>query len=305
MVTTCMHTLSTGVELECRTSGEPGQPLLLFLHGFPEGAFIWDGLLEQFGSRYRCVAPNLRGYGRSSQPTAISDYRAKYLVEDLAALIALESPAKRAACVIAHDWGGAVAWGLANRYPQQLERLLILNSPHPGSFLRELKSNPVQQSASQYMHFLRRPDAPELLAENGWQRMLGFFQNPDGSMPAWLTPERQQQYREHWDLGVHGACMFYAASPLVPPRPGGSADELQDIRELSLPDEMLHIPVPVRILWGDSDLALQPALLHGLEQWVPQLEIEHLQGCSHWVVHERPEAVQRALAKFLLAPVRS
>lgn len=305
MVTTCMHTLSTGVELECRTSGEPGQPLLLFLHGFPEGAFIWDGLLEQFGSRYRCVAPNLRGYGRSSQPTAISDYRAKYLVEDLAALIALESPAKRAACVIAHDWGGAVAWGLANRYPQQLERLLILNSPHPGSFLRELQSNPVQQSASQYMHFLRRPDAPELLAENGWQRMLGFFQNPDGSMPAWLTPERQQQYREHWDLGVHGACMFYAASPLVPPRPGGSADELQDIRELNLPDEMLHIPVPVRILWGDSDLALQPALLHGLEQWVPQLEIEHLQGCSHWVVHERPEAVQRALAKFLLAPVRS
>lgn len=298
MVTTCMHTLSTGVELECRTTGKPGQPLLLFLHGFPEGAFIWDGMLEQFGSRYRCVAPNLRGYGRSSQPTAISDYRAKYLVEDLAALIALENPAKRAACVIAHDWGGAVAWGLANRYPQQLERLLILNSPHPGSFLRELQSNPVQQSASQYMHFLRRPDAHELLAENGWQRMLGFFQNPDGSMPAWLTPERKQQYREHWDLGVHGACMFYAASPLVPPRPGGSADELQDIRELSLPDEMLHIPVPVRILWGDSDLALQPALLHGLEQWVPQLEIEHLQGCSHWVVHERPEAVQRALAEF-------
>ncbi|KOC20550.1 alpha/beta hydrolase [Comamonas testosteroni] len=305
MVATCMHTLSTGVELECRTSGKPGQPLLLFLHGFPEGAFIWDGLLEQFGSRYRCVAPNLRGYGRSSQPTAISDYRAKYLVEDLAALIALESRDQRAACVIAHDWGGAVAWGLANRYPQQLERLLILNSPHPGSFLRELQSNPVQQSASQYMHFLRRPDAPELLAENGWQRMLGFFQNPDGSMPAWLTPERQQQYREHWDLGVHGACMFYAASPLVPPRPGGSADELQDIRELSLPDEMLHIPVPVRILWGDSDLALQPALLHGLEQWVPQLEIEHLQGCSHWVVHERPEAVQRALAEFLLVPGRS
>lgn len=305
MVATCMHTLSTGVELECRTSGKPGQPLLLFLHGFPEGAFIWDGLLEQFGSHYRCVAPNLRGYSRSSQPTAISDYRAKYLVEDLAALIALESRDQRAACVIAHDWGGAVAWGLANRYPQQLERLLILNSPHPGSFLRELQSNPVQQSASQYMHFLRRPDAPELLAENGWQRMLGFFQNPDGSMPAWLTPERQQQYREHWELGVHGACMFYAASPLVPPRPGGSADELQDIRELSLPDEMLHIPVPVRILWGDSDLALQPALLHGLEQWVPQLEIEHLQGCSHWVVHERPAAVQRALAEFLLVPGRS
>mgnify|MGYP000691653810 CR=1 FL=1 len=191
MVMTCTHTLSTGVELECRTSGEAGQPLLLFLHGFPEGAFIWDGLLEQFGSRYRCVAPNLRGYGRSSQPTSISDYRAKYLVEDLAALIALESPAKRAACVIAHDWGGAVAWGLANRYPQQLERLLILNSPHPGSFLRELQSNPVQQSASQYMHFLRRPDAPELLAEND---ELAVFTAWDGKEYYHYKPQMSSLY---------------------------------------------------------------------------------------------------------------
>jgi ribosome biogenesis GTP-binding protein YsxC/EngB len=251
MVMTCTHTLSTGVELECRTSGEPGQPLLLFLHGFPEGAFIWDGLLEHRqplplrGAQSARLWPLQPTHGHQRLPCQIPGGGS-------CRLIALESPAKRAACVIAHDWGGAVAWGLANRYPQQLERLLILNSPHPGSFLRELQSNPVQQSASQYMHFLRRPDAPELLAENGWQRMLGFFQNPDGSMPAWLTPERQQQYREHW-IWAHGACMFYAASPLVPPRPGGSADELQDIRELSLPDEMLHIPVPVRILWGDSD----------------------------------------------------
>ena len=299
MVTTCMHPLATGITLECRTSGQPAQPLLLFLHGFPEGAFIWDELLEHFGASYRCVAPNLRGYGRSSQPSAISDYRAKHLVDDLAALIALESTENRAACVIAHDWGGAVAWGLANRYPKQLQRLLILNSPHPGSFLRELQTNPVQQAASQYMHFLRRPDAPALLAENRWQRMLGFFQNPDGSQPAWLTPELKQQYREHWDLGVHGACMFYAASPLVPPQPDSSTEDLQDIRGLSLPDEMLHIPVPVRILWGDSDIALQPALLNGLEQWVPQLTVEHLKGCSHWVTHEQPEAVRRALTEFL------
>ena len=298
MVATCMHTLPTGVELECRTSGQPGQPLLLFLHGFPEGAFIWDSLLTHFGNCYRCVAPNLRGYGKSSQPTAISDYRAKHLVEDLAALIAIEG-AGNAACVIAHDWGGAVAWGLANRYPAQVQRLLILNSPHPGAFLRELQKNPQQQAASQYMHFLRRPDAPELLAENDWSRMLSFIQHSDGSLPDWLTPERQQQYREHWSLGVHGACMFYAASPLVPPRPGASEDELQDIRGLSLPNEMLHIPVPVRILWGDSDLALHPALLDGLEQWVPRLQVEHLKGCSHWVVHERPEAVRHALTDFL------
>ncbi|MEG0045134.1 MAG: alpha/beta fold hydrolase, partial [Comamonas sp.] len=193
MVTTCIHPLATGITLECRTSGQPGRPLLLFLHGFPEGAFIWDELLEHFGASYRCVAPNLRGYGRSSQPSAISDYRAKHLVDDLAALIALESTENRAACVIAHDWGGAVAWNLANQQPQWLKRLAIINSPHPGAFLRELQSNPAQQAASQYMHFLCRPDAEALLAENDFGRLFAFFDTPDGKAPTWLTgPVREQ-----------------------------------------------------------------------------------------------------------------
>ncbi|MEQ6433598.1 alpha/beta fold hydrolase [Comamonas sp. w2-DMI] len=304
MISVCTHSLSNGIELECRSSGQTGQPLLLFLHGFPEGAFIWDELLEHFGGRYRCVAPNMRGYGRSSQPEDVGDYRAKLLVDDLKALIQLESPGQPAACVIAHDWGGAVAWGLANRHPELLQRLFILNSPHPGTFLRELQSNPRQQAASQYMHFLRRPDAPRLLAENDWQRMLGFFQTRQGGMPSWMTPQLQAQYKQHWSLGVHGACMYYAASPLAPPRPGDSEDALHDIRGLTLPPEMLHIPVPTRILWGDQDLALQPALLDGLEQWVPQLQVEHVGNASHWLVHEQPETVVRTLQEFLAEPAK-
>lgn len=301
MVTTCMHELPHGIQLECRTSGRSGQPLLLFLHGFPEGAFIWDEMLEHFGAEYRCVAPNLRGYGRSSQPHRVEDYRAKLLLDDLAALIALESPGQPAACVIAHDWGGALAWGLANRHPELMQRLMILNAPHPGAFLRELQTNPQQQASSQYMHFLRRPDAPQLLAQNQWQRMLGFFQTPEGAHADWLTPEREQQYREHWDLGMHGACMYYAASPLTPPRQGkdGSQDAADPIRDLTLPVEALNIRVPTQILWGDSDLALLPALLDGLDAWVPQLQIRHLPGVGHWVMQERPEAVRSALEEFL------
>ncbi|MEG0053261.1 MAG: alpha/beta fold hydrolase [Comamonas sp.] len=299
MVSTCMHELPQGIQLECRVSGQPGQALLLFLHGFPEGNFIWDELLSHFGQHYRCVAPNLRGYGRSSQPAEVGDYRAKLLVDDLAALIALESPGQPAACVIAHDWGGALAWGLANRHPDLMQRLMILNAPHPGAFLRELQSNPVQQAASQYMHFLRRPDAPERLAENNWARMLGFFAKADGQLPPWLTEAKQQQYRDHWNLGVHGACLFYAASPLAPPKPGASADDLHDIRGISLPAEMLSTPVPTRVLWGDSDPALQPSLLEGLQAWVPQLQVQKLPGVSHWVLHEAAEAVRASLAEFL------
>lgn len=299
MVSVCQHDLPHGIRLECRVEGQPGQPLLLFLHGFPEGNFIWDELLMPLAQNYRCVAPNLRGYGGSSQPAEVGGYRAKLLVDDLAALIALESPGQPAACVIAHDWGGALAWGLANRHPELMQRLMILNAPHPGAFLRELQSNPVQQAASQYMHFLRRPDAPELLAQKDWERMLGFFALPDGSPPGWLTPAREQQYREHWNRGVHGACLFYAASPLVPPLPGASPEDLHDIRGLTLPPEMLHIPVPTRVLWGDSDPALQPSLLEGLQAWVPQLQVQKLPGVGHWVVNEAPEAVRSALQAFL------
>ena len=303
MVTTCIHELPHGIRLHCRVSGEPGQPLLLFLHGFPEGSFIWEDMLEHFGTRWRCVAPDLRGFGHSSQPAGVEHYRAKHLLQDLAALIAIESPGQPAACVVAHDWGGALAWGLANRHPGLMQRLMILNAPHPGAFLRELQHNPVQQAASQYMHFLRRPDAPALLADNGWQRMLGFFRTPEGALPGWLTPALQQRYRSHWDLGVHGACHYYGASPLVPPLPDDPASAAA-LRDLALPPEMLEIEVPTLVLWGDSDPALQPALVEGLAQWVPRLTVRHLAGTSHWVVHEQLEAVRSALSGFLAQPVQ-
>ncbi|MDR0225270.1 MAG: alpha/beta fold hydrolase [Burkholderiaceae bacterium] len=298
MLTTCIHELPHGIHLHCRVSGESGKPLLLFLHGFPEGSFIWEGMLQHFGTHWRCVAPDLRGFGQSSQPAAVEDYKARLLLQDLAALIAIESPGAPAACVVAHDWGGALAWGLANRHPELMQRLMILNAPHPATFLRELQRNPVQQASSQYMHFLRRPDAPALLADNGWERMLGFFRTPEGRLPDWLTPALQQRYKDHWSLGVHGSCHYYGASPLVPPRPGDAASDTA-IRNLVLPPDMLGITVPTQVLWGDSDPALQPALLDGLEQWVEQLGVQHLPGTTHWVVHEQPQAVREALQAFL------
>jgi pimeloyl-ACP methyl ester carboxylesterase len=101
--------LPHGIALSCRACGPAQAPVLLFLHGFPEGAFIWDGLLEHFGARYRCVAPNLRGFADSSAPTGVEAYRAKHLVDDLQSLITLLGG--HVAAVVAHDWGGAAAWG--------------------------------------------------------------------------------------------------------------------------------------------------------------------------------------------------
>ncbi|MEK9952595.1 MAG: alpha/beta fold hydrolase, partial [Curvibacter sp.] len=131
MIETWQQELPHGIRLSCRAAGARGRPVLLFLHGFPEAAFVWDALLEYFArpehGDYRCVAPNLRGYEASSAPTDPAAYRARHLVQDLAALIAIESPGHPLACLVAHDWGGAVARNLANQQPALLPRLAILN----------------------------------------------------------------------------------------------------------------------------------------------------------------------------------
>jgi len=290
--------LPHGTTLRCHTAGERGRPVLLMLHGFPEGAFIWDAHLEHFAQArnggYRCVAPYLRGFGASSSPADAEAYRAKYLVQDLAALIAHEGAGAPLECLVAHDWGGAVAWALANQHPQLLRRLAIVNAPHPGAFARELRHNAAQQAASQYMHFLRRPDAEALLAANDFARLFAFFDTPDGQPPAWLTAELRQQYRALWQQGLTGACNYYRASPLRPPRaddPGAAA--------VQLPEALLRIDVPTLMLWGMDDPALLPGLLDGLHDWVPRLQLQPVAGASHWLVHEQPARLTQALAAFL------
>lgn len=274
--------------------GTPGRPLLLFLHGFPEGAFIWDDVMAPFTAHYRCVAPDLRGYGHSSRPAEVQAYKPRALLQDLTALIALESPNQPAACVIAHDWGGALAWNLAIQHPELLQRLLIINAPHPGAFVRELQRNPAQQAASQYMHYLRRPDAAQQLLADGARRLLDFFKTDAGQLPAWMTPALQAHYLAHWQTSLATACLYYAASPLVPPR-----GEDHSIQTLQLPENMLRTPVPTQLLWGMRDAALLPALLEGLKHWVPRLAVEQVPDASHWLVHEQPDAVIRTLRRFL------
>lgn len=298
MIHTRTVALPHGITLDCRVSGEDGRPVLLFLHGFPEGAFIWDEMLAHFAhpdnGGYRCIAPSLRGFGASSSPAEVEAYRAKHLVRDIVALIEAESPRAPLACLVAHDWGGAVAWNVANQQPQLMRRLAIVNSPHPGTFLRELQHSPAQQAASQYMHFLCRPDAEALLAEDGFRRLFGFFDAANGGAPAWLTETVRAAYRALWQQGLTGACNYYRASPLRPPRDGDDS-----VLALALPDSMLSVGLPTLVLWGMDDPALLPGLLDGLESWVPRLQLRPVAGASHWIVHEQPERVAFELGRFL------
>ena len=293
-ITTWQQALPHGITLSCRAAGERGRPVLMFLHGFPEAAFVWDALLEHFAQPahggYRCVAPNLRGYERSSQPADVAAYRAKHLVQDVAALIAAEGAPL--ACLVAHDWGGAVAWNLANQQPQLARKLAIINSPHPGTFLRALQASPRQQQASQYMNFLVRPDAEQLLREDGYRRLFGFFTQWGGA--PWLTEDLKAQYRAVWDASLTGGLNYYRASPLRPPAGTDAAAQA-----VSLPREMLTVDIPTLVLWAMEDAALLPELVDGLDDYVRDLTLEKVPGASHWIVHERPDFVAQRLAAFL------
>jgi len=302
MIDTFQAALPHGITLSCRASGLVGAPVLVFLHGFPEAAFVWDELLEHFGTRYRCVAPNLRGFEQSSSPKEPEAYRVKHLMADLEALIAQVSPGGAPLeALVAHDWGGAVAWTFASQRPQLLKRLVIVNSPHPATFLRELKNNPAQQAASAYMNFLCRPDAEALLAADDFRRMWPMFTNMGAADPAhkgggWLTPQVREQYRAVWSAGLTGGCNYYRASPLRPPT---SPDDA--IMKLEFSPEFVTVKVPTLVIWAEEDSALPPSLIDGLEAYIPRMRLVRVPGATHWIVHEQPQLVAGEIERELAA----
>jgi epoxide hydrolase 4 len=289
--------LSGGINLACRSAGT-GPVRALLLHGFPEAAFAWDGVLQRLSPRHAAVAPNQRGYPGSSAPAGDAAYRARHLVADLVALIEqlVEGTGAPLPLLVAHDWGGAIAWNLAAQRPDLIRRLLIINSPHPATFLRELRDDPGQIAASAYMNFLVRPDAAALLAEADFRRLWPFFGHA-----AWLDGPMRDRYRQAWrndGRGLDPMLAWYRGSPL---RPVAGADD--PLTRVELPDEAVTVRVPTTVLWGEQDVALRPGLLRGLERWVPQLDIRRVPEGSHWLVHEQPDLVADTVAELVDAAI--
>ncbi len=276
--------------------GERGQPVLVFLHGFPEGAFVWDALLVHFAAKgYRCIAPNLRGFEKSTAPPEVEAYQASQLVKDIAALIAIEGG--QLECLIAHDWGGVVAWDLANQLPHLIKKLAIVNAPHMGTYVRDLKNSPAQQQAGEYINFFIHPTAAAVLSDDDYRLMWTFFANTPQTPGnrLWLTDTVKAQYREVWNCGLTGGLNLYRATPVRPARgnkPG--------VLAVDIPRSLLTVEVPTLVIWADGDTGLLPNLLHGLEDFVPTLTVQHVPHATHWIVHEQPALVAEYLAHFIV-----
>ena len=277
--------LANGQRLHCLEAG--AGPLLLFLHGFPQFSGMWRRQLEQFSARFHCVAPDQRGYNLSSKPQAVRDYRARPLVEDIVQLA--DALGHDRFVLVAHDWGGAIAWNVAAWHPDRVERLFICNAPHPITLLRELRNNPAQVEASAYMSLFRLPKAERVMAEDGYRRLKRMVFEAWGRSGDAADDETIAAHVAAWSQpGALTAMLnWYRASPLHPPEPDAPLPDLDPA--------MFHVRVPTRVLWGLRDGALLPGILDGLDAHVDDLQIERVPDASHWIVDERGAHVGRWL----------
>jgi pimeloyl-ACP methyl ester carboxylesterase len=238
---------------------------------------------------FRAVAPDLRGYHRSDKPRGLGAYRLDRLAGDLRALIDDLGPAP---CpVVGHDWGGALAWWGALVFPERISRLVILNAPHPGVLRRALLRDPDQRRRSRYMFLFQLPWWPERkLGRDGCRLVRKTFERT--SRPGTFTPAELDRYAAAAALpgALRGMLAWYRAGLWRPaPRPPHR-----------------RVEPPLRLLWGDADRALSPALVEPSAARCREAEVVPLEGASHWVQHEEPERVSALLLDFLARePVRS
>jgi pimeloyl-ACP methyl ester carboxylesterase len=281
--------LPNGQQLHVLEAG--AGPLLLFLHGFPEYSGMWRRQLEHFSPTHLCVAPDQRGYNLSSKPLAVRDYRAKPLVEDVIQIA--DAFGHERFTLVAHDWGGAIAWNVAAWHPERVERLVVINAPHPMTFLRELKTNPAQVEASAYMTLFRTDKAERVMAEDEFRRLQRMTVDQWAANGGDASPATVAGYLSAWSQpGALTAMLnWYRASPLHPPEPDAPLPELDAAQ--------FHVRVPTLVIWGERDQALLPGIIDGLGAHVDDLRIERIPDASHWVVHERGARVNELIERFL------
>jgi len=278
-----------GVRLHYVTAGHG--KLIMFLHGFPEFWYEWKNQLLEFSHDYQAVAPDMRGYNLSSRPQEVEQYRTKYLVDDIRALADYLGHHKF--ILVGHDWGGAVAWPFAMRYPDRLEKLIIINAPHPVIFARELRENPAQQKASQYILLHRSAEAEEILSRDNYAALVNAVLKK-GLEQGYFTEEDKQEYIKAWSQpgALTGMLNYYRAAQL------GSFTGDAD---MSADSASMVITVPTLVIWGEQDTYLLPGNLSGLDKYVTNLTIKRVPDGSHWVIHEKPALVNKYIREFIEA----
>jgi epoxide hydrolase 4 len=275
---------ANGLRFEVYTGGPATGRLALCLHGFPEHAWSWRfqvPVLVDLG--YEVWAPNLRGYGHSSRPPHLRDYAIEQLMADVAALI--DASGAREVALLAHDWGAVIAWYFAMRRIRPLDRLVIMNVPHPVPMQRELR-HWAQLKRSWYVFFFQLPGLPEWLMG---RRPIGELFRRTAAHPEHFTDADVEVFsRNAAEFSARRAMINYYRALLL----GGGAR-----RQTRLGHPV--IDVPTLLVWGEEDMALTKATTYGTEAHVSNLTVRYLPGISHWVQQDAPETVNPLLRDWL------
>ena len=281
-----------GVRLHYVASGKG--PLIVFLHGFPEFWYEWKNQLAEFGKDHLAVAPDMRGYNLSAKPPGVEPYEMKNLVEDVRALA--DHLGHKKFVLVGHDWGGVVAWAFAIAHPDRLEKLIIVNAPHPAVFARLLRDDPAQQKASQYMLMFRGDQAEATLSVNHYTPLVNIVLGP-GLKTGVFTEQDRDAYIQAWSQpgALTGGLNYYRAAGIGPPTPGAEAPS----GNFAAAGGQFAVKVPTLVIWGEKDTALLTGNLVGLDQFVSSLSIKRIPEGSHWVIHERPAEVNGYIRDFL------
>lgn len=294
MMETTRIALSTGITLNVAQAGPKDAPVIIFLHGFPESHRTWRHVAPALADRYRVLVPDQRGFGGSDKPEGVEAYRAQEAIADLFALA--DAYGIDRFTLVGHDWGGAIAWGAALTRPERLERLVIVNAPHPHIFQRTLIEDPDQRAASQYINAFRNPMMEKSIDAMGIETF--FTKSFGGHVDLGLIPDEERQaYIDDWKQpGALTAMLnWYRASPLVVPAVG-------EAHPAGGRDPFPTLTVPTLVIWGMKDKALLPIQLDGLDTMVADLTVRRIDDAGHFVPWERPEPVIAAIRDFLGAP---
>jgi epoxide hydrolase 4 len=282
-----VHLQTNGITLHAKISGPPEGPLILLLHGFPDFWYGWRKQIPPLAQAgYRVIVPDQRGYNLSEKPPAVKDYALDTLASDILGVI--QWAGRQKAIIAGHDWGAVVAWRLAEKYPEVVEKLIITNVPHQAAFNRALRK-PVwsQLGKSNYIFYFQIPFLPEWsFKQNRYALIRKALIH--SSHPGTFQPENLEEYIKAWSQpgALSGGINWYRAM----------------VRQTISQRKQIarhKVTVPTLILWGDQDVFLEPFLADWSMEWVEKGEVIHFADAGHWILQEKPVEISHAMLKFV------
>jgi len=278
-----------GIKMHYVTIGEG--PLIVFLHGFPEFWRSWKNQISFFSKKFKVVALDMRGYGETERPVKVGEYRIEKLARDVTELI--DSLGQKKATVVGHDWGGAVAWATAMMNPSFVEKLIVMNAPHPAIVQRNAFRNYAQMQKSWYMFFFLLEKAPEkVLSSNNFEILKHMFEISIKRKDRFSLSDIEE-YVSSWSKegGITGGLNYYRAN---------LNEEFWGNLGESIPFPKINIPTLQ--IWAEDDMFLGKELTEGTKEFVVDapFSLNVIPNCGHWVQQEAPEEVNQIMEEFLL-----